>query len=192
MHNNMNWIDNFVGFFKFVFTNSYSSSLISAVLGSLITLFVTTWIGAKQREKESRQKYLNLVTSTLNELEFYVRKLEQLSAETKTILNALSSATPPLIPTYSLYPSFLEQAKLNLSNFNINPELVKRVGHCHFELSHIQQRLELMKSELRTKDNSPVLIANVGGFKALVDSNISEFNLVISELKKELKQLKKA
>lgn len=179
----MSFLNNIFDFFKI----TYSNPLISAVLGSLITLFVTTWIGTRQKERELDQKYLNLVTSTINELEFYLTKLNQLATEAQAIILNLSSQTPPLIPTYSLYPTFLEQAKLNLSSFNKNPELVKRVGHCHFELSHIQQRLELMKTELRMKKNSHVLILNVGGFKALVESNVTEFNLVISELKKEVK-----
>lgn len=161
--------------------------VIIGVLSSLITLWFTVWSNKKQKEDDEKQKYLNLLISTINELEFYTSKLNQLVTEAQTIILKLSSQTPPLIPTYSLYPTFLEQAKLNLSSFNKNPELVKRVGHCHFELSHIQQRLELMKTELRMKKNSHVLILNVGGFKALVESNVTEFNLVISELKKEVK-----
>lgn len=166
--------------------------IIVAVLSSWVTLWLTNRTNNKLKKEDDEKKYLNLVISTINELEFYLTKLNQLTTEAQAIILNLSSQTPVLIPTYSLYPSFLEQAKLNLSSFNKNPELVKRVGHCHFELSHIQQRLELMKAELRAKSNLPALISNVGGFKALVDSNITEFNLVISELRKELKQPLKA
>jgi hypothetical protein len=137
------------------------------------------------------KKYLNLLISTINELEFYTSKLNQLSSEVSEIIVKLSSQASPHIPTYSLYPSFLEQAKLNLSGFNKNPDIVKSVGQCHFELSHIQQRLEQMKIELRTATIPDALISNVKGLKNLVEVNIKLFETVLSELKKEVKQLKK-
>jgi hypothetical protein len=165
--------------------------VIIGVLSSLITLWFTVWSNKKQKEDDEKQKYLNLVISTKNELEFYITMLKKLVSEVKVIITSLSAQTPALIPTYSLYPSFLEQAKLNLSGFNKNPDIVKRVGHCHFGLSHIQQRLELMKNELKNPKHLQILIANVSGFKSLVESNIEDFEYLATEMEKEVNQLKR-
>ena len=123
-------------------------------------------------------------------MEFYNDKLHQLSDEARKIITAIGTNSNPIIPTYSLYPKFLENSKINLNKFYRNIDIVKRIGHCHFELSHIQERLELIKKELRILYDPQLQISNVGGFKGLVDSNIIEFQGMINDINSELKKIK--
>lgn len=139
----------------------------------------------KESIKEVRD-YIVALQSAADELEFYGGKLGQLSSEMGAIANEIQSRnTTWIIPTYSIYPDFLEKMKVALSTFYRNPDLVKQVGHCHFELCHILARLDLIKTELRVplgNDRVQVTVQlknhlqNVLGFKGLLDLNIRTFS----------------
>lgn len=175
--------------FNSVIKELSSNSIISAAIGSMITLLLTNIFKKREKKKEDLQLYLNSLVSAKDELVFYHLKLQQLSGDAEKIHNSLSLNTALVIPTYSLYPNLLENAKINLNGFNQDPIAIKYIGNCHFELSHIQQRLELLRSELRIENsNLSALIANVEGFKLLVDSNVNEFLDAINEIDKIIKK----
>lgn len=182
--------DNDINYGK-LFLDFISNPFTSAALASIITLIATNIYNSRQKKKEELRNYKSLLSSTNNELEFYISKLEQLKIDSNNIINAIKiQNSPPVIPTYSIYPKFLENSKIELSKFYKNADIIKRVGHCHFELSHICERLELIKKELRTHYNSQIEIANICGFLKLVESNLIEFNAVVQTISKELKKIK--
>jgi len=174
-----------------LFIDFISNPFTSAALASIITLLLTNIYNTRQKRKEELSNYISLLSSTKNELEFYIIKLDELKSDSNNIIIAIKTQnSPPIIPTYSIYPKFLENSKIELSKFYKNVEIVKRVGHCHFELSHIFERLELIKLELRTKYDPQKEIANIGGFLKLVESNITEFSLVAEVIGTELKTIR--
>lgn len=182
--------DNDVNYWK-LFLDFISNPFTSAALASIITLIATNIYNARQKRKEELANYKSLLSSTNNELEFYISKLEQLKIDSNNIINAIKTQnSPPIIPTYSIYPRFLENSKIELSKFYKNSDIIKRVGHCHFELSHICERLELIKKELRTNYDPQKEVANIGGFLKLVESNLIEFNDVVRTISKELTIIK--
>ena len=61
-----------------------------------------------KNKKEIKNNYKCLLITTKNELEFYNTKLEQLSTEADAIVSTIQNTQPVIIPTYSLYPRFLE------------------------------------------------------------------------------------
>ncbi len=139
---------------------------------------------SKERIKELNE-YIAALQSAANELDFYRAKLTQLSGELEAIAAKASSWRADwIIPTYSIYPSFLEKCKITINAFQRNAYLVKEIGHCHFELCHILERMNVLKHDLRTELSTDARIlteqlkthfGNAKGFKGLVDSNIPVF-----------------
>lgn len=173
-----------------VFINFISNPFTSAALASIITLILTNFYKNRLKKKEEINNYKVLLLSTKNELEFYISKLKQLDNESLSIIHNIRINEKPIIPTYSLYPKYLEDAKIRINIFFKNADIVKRISHCHFELSHLSERLELMKKELRTDYDSDIEISNVGGLNKLESSNIREFTDVIEELSSEINKYK--
>lgn len=183
---NQNNINNYWKLFLDFISNPFTS----AALASIITLILNNIYNSRKKKKEELLNYKTLLMTTKNELEFYIVKFDQLKTESDDIIKAINKKSSPIIPTYSLYPKFLENSKIGLNKFFKNVNIVKRVGHCHFELSHISERLELLKKELRTAFNPQKEIANIGGFKKLVESNITEFNNTVNVIDSEISKVK--
>ena len=174
--------------------SSIKGTVLGIISGAIIAIFsvwLANYFNLKKEKKKENDNYKTLLLTSKNELEFYIRKLFQLSNESSEIINVLSIEKDPLIPSYSIYPKFLENSKIGLSKFYRNVEIVEKVGHCHFELSHISERLEQLKKELRSKFNVQKQIANVEGFKELVVSNIQEFKNAIDLIQNEIAHLNK-
>jgi hypothetical protein len=139
---------------------------------------------SKEKIKELKE-YIATLQSAANELEFYGNKLKQLSEELDRIAIELKAwRILWIVPTYSIYPNFLEKCKITINRFQKNPNLVKEVGNCHFELCHILERLNLLKAEMRVSlptepramtEQLKTHRVNVEGFKGLVDDNIPVF-----------------
>ena len=122
-------------------------------------------------------------------------KLHQLSNEITDIITSITPAQTKsiIIPSYSLYPDFLEKSKIEINSFFRNSDLVKNIGECHFELCHILERLNFLKDEFKKPFNQlhiPTTITNLEGFGSLVDKNIKTFECVISDIDKELSIVK--
>ena len=170
---------------------SFAGGIVATFLGFLLN---QRYQNDKEKIKELKE-YIVSLQSAANELEFYGNKLKQLSGELDKLATALKAwETNFIIPTYSIYPNFLEKCKATINAFHKNPHLVKEVGHCHFELCHILARLDLLKNQMyaplptdprmRT-EHLKMHCFNANGFKGLVDSNIPVFkatcNLILSE-----------
>jgi len=73
-------------------------------------------------------------------------------------------------------------------------DLLKEVGHCHFELCHICERLVIFKREAdkppEEKNIKLMIKFNVSGFKNLVDSNIPVFRKTAATLLNASKTIK--
>ena len=154
------------------------NGLICVVVGFVLSWGAQCW----QKRRENNTRYRCLLESVANELDFYADKFNFLSAQISTFL-----AERRIIPSYKFYPSFLEQGKLRLNEFMRNSDLVKQVGHCHFELGHICERMEIFRRECDV--TNPLPMANAIGFKRLVDSNIPVFKTTADALRKEAKTL---
>ncbi|HRI47976.1 MAG TPA: hypothetical protein PK559_12795 [Ignavibacteriaceae bacterium] len=146
----------------------------------------------KEKEIDNYQKYVTGLSTTENELEFYLSKYRQISGEIGATVNAAQTGQPFTIPTYTFYPLFLEKQKIELSGFYFNSDLIKDIGHCHFELCHIIERLNLYKTELKgiNQQNVTVVLGNALGFKGLVDSNIITYQNIITKIKSEINNIK--
>jgi hypothetical protein len=170
---------------------SFAGGIVATFFGFLLN---QRYQNDKEKIKELKE-YIASLQSAANELEFYGDKLKQLSGELERLINALREwRTDWIIPTYSIYPEFLEKCKTTINTFHKNPILVKEVSHCHFELCHILARLDLLKEQMYTPlpANAAALTeqlkihrVNANGFKGLVDSNIPVFkatcDLILSE-----------
>ena len=162
------------------------SSLFAAIVASLLTIILSESIKKIKNNKSKKNNYKILLINTQNEVAFYKDKLEQLSLESFKIYNDIINGKDPIIPTYDLYPDFLEQSKIKLNKLFMNSKIVKNIGECHYELSHIKERLNLMKSTLRKNYDPKIQVKNVQGFKKLVDKNITQFKQLLVLIKKEI------
>ena len=145
----------------------------------------------KEKKNDNYRKYLNCLFTTQNELKFYLEKFRQLSSEINNAIQDAKSGQTVILPTYTFYPSFLEKQKIDLSGFFYNSVIIKDVGHCHFELCHIVNRLDLYKSEMkgRNSQNLAMVLWNANGFKGLVDLNINTFNSLIKLMDTEIETI---
>ena len=162
---------------------------LASFAGGIIATFVGFLLNQSHQNYREKIKQINEYNASLqssaNELEFYSGKLKQLSGELENLAEKLDrrDAYNWITPTYSLYPNFLEKCKITINTFHKNPNLVKQIGHCHFELCHILARLDLHKEQMSVqlptgllRENAmAVLCVNVKGFKGLIDLNIPVF-----------------
>lgn len=169
-----------------LFVDFISNPFASAALASILTLILTNIYNNKQKKKEKLSNYKVLLRTTKNELEFYISKFNQLATESLDIIKKIEQNGNPIIPTYSIYPKYLEDAKIKFNEFFMNVDIVNRISHCHFELSHISERLELIKKELRSNYDKDLEISNVAGFNKLINSNIIEFTAVSKSIDNEI------
>jgi len=170
----------------------WDSQLFAAIIGagSAMVIFVAgsalRYWKAKKAELES---YIVALTFSRDEITFYIQLLDQLSGELGRIAGGFAKVPhdPFIIPTYSLYPKFLEQSKIDLARFRRNADLVRRVSRTHFELSHIAERLaELKRDWIEGPANLALARSNVEGFKKLVDDDIPGFASCAEALRVEL------
>jgi hypothetical protein len=173
-------------------TELINSNLVSALIGFVSALLVFGLAERKQQKRkasEENDKYLVSLQSTENEIEFYKGKLEFLSGQLAEALNCIQNNNLNFAtPSYSFYPDFLEKSKSDLSGFFRNSHLVHEVGHCHFELCHIVERLNWLKMlgrhEIFANRN------NIAGMKDLVDSNIPVFAKTVALTQTEMEAVR--
>ncbi|HUI28825.1 MAG TPA: hypothetical protein VLX91_01320 [Candidatus Acidoferrales bacterium] len=139
-----------------------------------------------------RQKYLTTLITIQNELAFYRTKFIQLSGEVAAAVIAAQNNQPVILPTYRLYPDFLENQKIELSKFHFDSELIKDVGYCHFELRHIIERLTLYLEQMISLNpqNATVYLGNALGFKGLLDGDTKTFEDTINRFQAEVDKTK--
>jgi hypothetical protein len=128
-----------------------NSNLVAALIGFLAAFLIWKLTEQSQSKKkliEDEMKYLALLRAIQTELRFYANKLEFLSQQMGNALIAISTHQLVIQPSYTLYPTFLERAKQELSGSFRNDELVRELGHCHFELCHIVERMNWFKALL--------------------------------------------
>ena len=169
------------------------------VITSFLSLLLQGWYRDKKNEKIELKKYSICLESTKNELSFYLDKLIQLLDNISQVIKAIQNKSTIIIPSYTFYPNFLEKCKIEINSFFRNSHLVKDVGHCHFELCHIVERLNYSKDELSRfselteayrEINAKYAIHDLEGFKLLIDQNIQTFKSVISYIDRELNRVK--
>lgn len=172
-----------VGAFLLQVLNSNFASAFIGLLGGIVGFFVSRRIETGTKKREEDERYFCVLQSVANELDFYADKFKFLSGQLQDSL-----AGEGIIPSYQFYPSFLEQGKIRLSGFMRNPSILKEVGHCHFELSHIRERLSIFINQFDDLASpAPMMKTNTQGFLKLVESNIPVFQANAALLRDEAK-----
>ncbi len=157
------------------------------VFTSFLGFLANSRYSKRQNEKKKLGEYCNSLRSIRDELYFYIEKLKQLSKDFASIQKQISMGQQINIPSYSLYPNFLERAKIEQYVFFKNPVLVKKIGKCHYELAHVSERLNFFKKKASNKEWSFFNKANLIGYRMLLGHKIKQFKSVISEIDLELK-----
>ena len=171
----------------------WDSQLFAAIIGavSAMVIFIAGSALRNWKAKKTRlESYIVALTFSRDEIEFYITLLGQLSGELGRLADGFAKVPhgPFVIPTYSLYPKFLEQSKVELARSRRNAELVRRVSRTHFELSHIAERLAELKREwIEGPASLAFARSNIEGFKKLVDDDIPGFASCAEALGVELK-----
>jgi hypothetical protein len=166
------------------------------IISTILTLVATFcgFLGSQKLENkrktlEEDRRYKILLMSAKYEIDFYGPKLALLSEQLGEVFRALQAREPLIVlPSFQLYPSLLETLKNQMISFMRDSKLSQSVAHCHFELSHLRERL----LELRERERGGPLvvheafIGNVAGIKKLVDSTILAFKQTSEELEKNV------
>jgi hypothetical protein len=177
------------------------SNLVAGLLGAvagLLGYYLADHLQRKNQRKSEAERYLAVLESVKDELRFYGDKLGSLSGQLGKLAADLRAGTGTYVfPSYTVYPAFLEKMRLDLVSFGRNREIVLDLGSCYFELGHILERLNQLKSALGTQHFKPQdMVTNVDGTKGLVDQNIQsykdaagKFDVEIERIKAELQAL---
>lgn len=132
------------------------------------------------KKRNENSKYRIVLDSTKDELIYYLGKLKQLRDDFLSPSSGKDGGKKYLIPSFSLYPNFLEKSKIDIHSFFRNKDIVRIVSECHFEISHINERLSSLKN--RSQNES-----TIQGLKKLVETNIERFERAIDAIDIELK-----
>ena len=157
-------------------TDVVNWQIVSTFLAMIATFFGflgSQYVQRRAVQKEEDRRFRVAINNARNEIEFYISKLNILTSQVQDALDSLDNRHV-LVPSYTFYPSLLEQLKVELASFLREEELIKQVGHCHFELAHVVERLDTYKSRVPDKCD-PAYVTNVEGFKSLVDATVSAF-----------------
>jgi len=169
----------------------YPIAVVTGVLVSWATIRLQSRHDRKARLRQEARKYAVVARSARDELRLYEDKLRQLSSEFKDIISALRNRSERvfLVPSYGVYPAFLEHVKLQLSEFYREESLVRQLSACHFELEHIRDRLEEAKRALRASPPEPAgYPANLAGFVLLLDNDVKVFAATAQSLDDEARK----
>ncbi len=185
-------------------SDSWAKAIVGLIGGVIAAFFGFLLNQYHQTNKEAiatLEGYKICLQSTANELEFYASKLKKLSQDLEEVVKKLTQwKVDWIIPSYGVYPDFLEKCKITISEHQKNSLIVKNVGHCHFELCHISARLDLFKKQMETQLSQDggarthelsIRLINCEGFKKLVDSNVVVFTNTRDELLAEAKLIEK-
>jgi hypothetical protein len=166
---------------SFLDSKFVSSSI--GLIGGAVGFLLSRWIAERTKKREEDEQYCCLLVSAANELEFYAEKFTFLSSQLAQYL-----AGTGVIPSYQFYPAFLEQIKIRISGLMRDADVLKEIGHCHFELSHICERMAIFKKQCDDPAPlAPMITKNTRGFKELVDSNIPVFQKIAAVLRDQAK-----
>jgi hypothetical protein len=156
-------------------------TIIGAILGALlgtvtasIGFFVSRWWDGRCARNEADTRYRNLLIAVLRELGSYLGVLGTLVQQLAIIEKHCTPGCPeygkpPFIPSYDLDASFLERMKYELATCNRNSKVEQAIWDCHFELSHIGERLGHLKlGRVADKEDLARYGVNVSGFRQLV------------------------
>jgi len=166
-------------------------NLLSGFVGAFLLLLFSEILSYYKKKKAEKEKYLNLLKTTKDELEFYQTKLINLESNLTQIISDLDHNRSPEIPTYNFYPSLTGKLKIQLSSYQIDSDLIFKITICHFELCHINERLNLYKYELRQDYDNSTMILNLVGFRTLIQICMTKYQealLTINEIIKRRSQ----
>lgn len=176
--------------------SSIFGQVVSVLMGAVVTFIAFLIKERYYRRKDERKRTVRkiaLLQSAGAEIGFYRGKLVQIKNQIDEIIPALTSEQRVIVPTYTVYPGFIENLKTELARDVEEPDLVKKLSHCHFELAHIARRLAdnismTGKGKGSVKDQQ----ARWGGLRKLVNSNITTFKSFESTLDKRRSNLEQS
>jgi len=178
-------------------------AVIAAALSMAVSVFAviaTSGLAWHRDERKALLEYLSIVKAAAHELRFYLGKLHRVIEDVEKLAALIPERLQPVIfviPTYDLYPDYLEQIKLELAKRTRNDGLVQQISNCHFELCHIRERFAQTKAAfsehfLNIAHASNLRTENLAGFLALVRQNIELFEKCIDAFDLEAKATKSA
>ena len=167
------------------------SNLTSGLIGALVVLVISEILRNKRDKTDHKRDYVTTLHVVKDEIEFYSGKFEFLHKHNDLILNDLRKEESPIIPTFGFYPDHIGRLKQDLCAFQMNHDIIKLVTICHFELTHISERLNHQKDILRSEYDSKLMIKNTEGFNILLQKGIKLFTEAIEGLNTELLEVSK-
>lgn len=155
-----------------------------------------TW----QRERERKERYqhaLAVLTATAMELGFYAAKLDYLANFlAEKIERTVGPVEGIVIPSFDFYPAFLEKMKLELVAHDETADLVPTIGECHYELGHIQAKLESYRASATLASDADAVKAiyglalNSGALRGLASGNAQRFRDAQTKLQARMAELR--
>lgn len=165
------------------------------LLAGIAAFFFKDMWTARARRRQRLLDASDVLLSASEEVDFYRGILSQLVSQIdEDVENLLQKK--PTVPSYTLYPGFLANLRNRLNDRKlIRPQISRKIGVCHFELSHISSRLEENKANLGSLDltKPESVLAHVGnwrGLQKLATENIGRFDEATRELRLEAERLR--
>jgi hypothetical protein len=92
-----------------------------------------------------------------------------------------------MVPSFKVYPDHIEKLKSEICGETSNRELAVMLVQCHYDLSHIAEKLE----SLAVQKTTEFMILNANQLSRLSDTTAKHFELTSALLEDEAKKVSK-
>jgi hypothetical protein len=145
--------------------------LVGAFTTFLAFLLNQWWV--QHRDRKLRfDKILSLLQAGRTELQFQTGKLDRLKQDLEQAIAAAKTNTPFSFPSYSLSPAFVDKLKSELLDYPHTTSLISVMGNLHFELVHIQQRMDGLYETVKDGLVDTNFFRRLQGTQGLIDMNL--------------------
>ncbi len=150
------------------------SELVAALIGAFTGLggyFLGALLQRRALAREVASRHASLLLAAFTELGVQIGRLSELRAHLVDVRSDIESGGSKVrIPSTPILPGFLGTLRDQVLGFQPRHDILTELGRCHFELCHVEARLDVLRERLREFKGgvSMTLIANVSGLSLLV------------------------
>lgn len=181
----------------------WDSNLASAIIGAvtaLVVVIIAEKFSRQRSEMAALETLIADLTMSVNEVEFYIPIINKAHAQvSKAEIDINNHRGNFILPSFRLDASLLQSLRRSLSLHLANPDIVKGLTKCAFELEHVQNRLDYINERITLVRQTTSILhiesvikiavsGAVQGVSCLTKNTAELFTNTVPKLKQEIAQ----